>query len=337
MLVVFQYSDTDCSDGSFGYASVPPPGRVRFPSAPEKFLIGATCSGSAHPATARQARDHFSPAPGMNSYNLHLKPGGAGTPMRPDRRCRHTPAPGARLTMSPPLIQATAVERRYRDGDVVALRGVSFTIERGEFVSVMGPSGSGKSTLLHILGGLESPTAGEVRYLGENLEEMKSLARFRARAVGFVFQSFCLLPTLTALENVQVPMLEMPWPRRERRSRAEALLETVGLGHRLHHLPSKLSGGERQRVAIARSLANGPGVLLADEPTGNLDSASARSILELVQQVHLERQMTVIVVTHDPGVASVANRVLRMMDGRIVEDGSPAWRELGPMAGVARS
>jgi ABC-type lipoprotein export system ATPase subunit len=221
--------------------------------------------------------------------------------------------------MSSPLIQAIAVERRFDDGDVVALRGVSFAIEEGEFVSIMGPSGSGKSTLLHILGGLETPTSGELRYRGEDLRRVGDLARFRACTVGFVFQSFCLLPTLTALENVQVPMLEMPWSRRERRSKAEALLRSVGLDHRAHHVPAKLSGGERQRVAIARSLANGPQVLLADEPTGNLDSDSARAILELVQAIHRERKMTVVVVTHDAGVAGAADRVLRMLDGRVVE------------------
>ena len=229
--------------------------------------------------------------------------------------------------MNRPLIEAIGIERRFADGGVTALRGVSLSVAEGEFVSVMGPSGSGKSTLLHILGGLEAPDAGTLRFRGEDLGKVGDLSAFRARAVGFVFQSSCLLPTLTALENVHVPMLEMPWSRRERRDRAERLIEAVGLGGRRDHLPSRLSGGERQRVAIARSLANEPGLLLADEPTGNLDSGSARAILDLVRQVHRERGLAVVMVTHDAGVAAVADRTLHMVDGRIAGEapaGEPA-------------
>ncbi|MBE3071943.1 MAG: ABC transporter ATP-binding protein, partial [Acidobacteria bacterium] len=166
----------------------------------------------------------------------------------------------------------------------------------------------------------DTPSAGDVWFLGQNLRTMRDLAAFRARKIGFVFQAFHLLPTLTAVENVQVPMFEMGWPRRERRRRAAELLESVGLGHRLHHRPSTLSGGERQRVAIARSLANGPAVLLADEPTGNLDSASAGVVIDLLRAIHRDRRMTIIVVTHDPNVAAAAERTVQMRDGQIVED-----------------
>jgi putative ABC transport system ATP-binding protein len=222
--------------------------------------------------------------------------------------------------MAESLIEARGIERVFDDGAVAALRGVSFTIESGEFVAVEGPSGSGKSTLLHIIGALDEPTAGEVRFRGRNLRSMLDLAAFRARTIGFVFQAFHLLPTLTAVENVQVPMLEMSWPRAERRRRAAALLELVGLSHRMDHHPAKLSGGERQRVAIARSLANEPAVLLADEPTGNLDSASASMVADLLRSIHRERGVTVILVTHDAIVASIGQRTLRLVDGRIADD-----------------
>ena len=218
------------------------------------------------------------------------------------------------------LIEVRRVERLFDGGAVAALRGVSFTVAAGEFVSVMGPSGSGKSTLLHLVGALDAPSAGEVLFRGQDLRTLHDLAAFRARQIGFVFQAFHLLPTLTAIENVQVPMFEMGWSRRERRRRAAELLESVGLGHRLNHLPSTLSGGERQRVAIARSLANGPIVLLADEPTGNLDSESAGVVIDLLRSIHRDRGMTVLVVTHDPIVAATAERTLQMRDGRIVDD-----------------
>jgi ABC-type lipoprotein export system ATPase subunit len=226
----------------------------------------------------------------------------------------------AAARMPETLIEVRGVERVFDGGAVAALRGVSFAVTAGEFVSVMGPSGSGKSTLLHLIGALDAPSAGDVWFLGQNLRTMRDLASFRARKIGFVFQSFHLLPTLTAIENVQVPMFEMGWPRRDRRRRAAELLESVGLGHRLNHRPSTLSGGERQRVAIARSLANGPAVLLADEPTGNLDSASASVIIDVLRAIHRERRMTIIVVTHDPIVAAAAERTIVMRDGQIVED-----------------
>jgi len=219
-----------------------------------------------------------------------------------------------------PLLEVRDLHRSFDEGRIQALRGVNFQIRQGEAVAIVGPSGSGKSTLLQLIGALDEPTAGDILFRGQSVRQLGDLARFRARMIGFIFQSFHLLPTLTALENVQVPMLEMPWPVAERRQRAADLLRAVGLGNRLDHLPPKLSGGERQRVAIARSLANEPQLLLADEPTGNLDSVSAGRIMELLRQIYRERGMTLIVVTHDPHVAGIAHRTLRMLDGRIAED-----------------
>jgi putative ABC transport system ATP-binding protein len=219
-----------------------------------------------------------------------------------------------------PLFAVCGLYRSFDDGAVEALRGVDFAIAEGEFTTIQGPSGCGKSTLLHILGTLDEPTGGDVRFRGKPFRQIRDRARFRASTIGFVFQSFHLLPTLSALENVEIPMLEMPWPRKVRRERAVELLAAVGLSDRMGHLPSKLSGGERQRVAIARSLSNEPAVLLADEPTGNLDSASSVRIMELLTKIHRERAMALVVVTHDPEVARHAGRIVRMLDGRIVED-----------------
>jgi putative ABC transport system ATP-binding protein len=220
--------------------------------------------------------------------------------------------------MDPLLIEARDLRRSYDHGAVHALRGVDFSVARGEFVSIMGPSGSGKTTLLHILGALDTEFAGDITIDGVNLRHVEDPELFRARVIGFVFQSFHLLPTLTALENVQIPMFEMPWPAGERRKRAAALLTSLGLAERMDHVPSQLSGGERQRVAIARSLANEPKLLLADEPTGNLDSTSAGKILEVLHTIHERDKMTIIIVTHDPNVAAHAQRTLQMFDGHIV-------------------
>jgi len=229
------------------------------------------------------------------------------------------PAAG-RDAAGPPLVEARALTRTFDEGRVQALRGADFSLREGDFVAVIGPSGSGKSTLLQLLGALDRPTSGDVLFGGRSLGADRDLSAFRARTIGFIFQSFHLLPTLTAVENVQIPMFEMPWPAAERRRRAASLLEAVGLGDRLDHLPPKLSGGERQRVAIARSLANEPQLLLADEPTGNLDSDSAARILDLIEQIHARHGMTMVVVTHDPRVAGRAHRVLEMLDGRILSD-----------------
>ena len=228
------------------------------------------------------------------------------------------------MTAPPPLVDARHLTRTFDNGAVTALGGVSFAVAEGDFVSIMGPSGCGKSSLLNLIGALDTPTSGEICFAGQDLRDVRDLSRFRAQSIGFVFQSFHLLPTLTALENVQVPMLETTLGRAARRARAVDLLQAVGLGHRMHHLPTKLSGGERQRVAIARSLANNPKLLLADEPTGNLDSASARVVLDLLTQIHQTRGMTIITVTHDSSVAGAADRIIRMLDGHIVADSAHA-------------
>ncbi len=215
-------------------------------------------------------------------------------------------------------MQVRGVTRLFDEGRVEALRGVDLDIAEGETLAVIGPSGCGKSTLLQMLGALDQPTAGEVRFAGRSLSGMRDLAGFRAREIGFIFQSFHLIPTLTALENVQVPMLECGGTRASRRKRGEELLASVGLTERLNHLPSKLSGGERQRVAVARSLANRPRLLLADEPTGNLDTTNATRIIDLLLEVHREFGTALVVVTHDPGVAVRVGRAVRMKDGRVI-------------------
>ena len=223
-------------------------------------------------------------------------------------------------TSSAPLLEVENVHRDFDDGHVLALRGVTFSINEGESVAIVGSSGSGKSTLLALLGTLDSADKGVIRFRGEDITKLADPAKFRAQNIGFVFQAFHLLPTLTALENVQVPMFELNMHVRERQRKARELLEVVGMGHRLDHLPAKLSGGERQRVAIARSLANDPGILLADEPTGNLDSKNSQQILDLLGRLHQEKGMTLILVTHDMHVARAAERIITMRDGQILSD-----------------
>jgi putative ABC transport system ATP-binding protein len=215
------------------------------------------------------------------------------------------------------VFDAAGLRKEFDEGRVQALRGVDFQIAAGEFVAMTGPSGCGKTTLLQMLGALDRPSAGTLRYREKSIPDLRDPAAYRAREVGFIFQSFHLLPTFTALENVEIPMFEGGLRAPERRQRARALLQSVGLGHRLGHFPAKLSGGERQRVAIARSLANDPSVLLADEPTGNLDSENAGAILDLLTRLHRERGTTLILVTHDPGIARSATRTIAMKDGRI--------------------
>lgn len=227
-------------------------------------------------------------------------------------------------TAAVPVFEAAGLQKEYDDGQVQALRGADFKIADGEFVAIIGPSGSGKTTLLQMLGTLDQPSAGTLKYRDQSLIDLSDQAAYRAHEIGFVFQSFHLLPTFTAIENVQIPMFENHKSSRERQTRALELLKSVGLEQRVHHYPSKLSGGERQRVAIARSLANSPSVLLADEPTGNLDSKSAGHVLDLLSSLHRDRRMTLILITHDMRVAARASRALQMMDGRIVFDGDPA-------------
>ncbi len=220
------------------------------------------------------------------------------------------------------LIETSHLTKIYGSGEtaVRALDDVSVTVQPGEFVAIMGPSGCGKSTLLNLLGALDLPTAGEVRIAGENLARLKDIDRFRARTVGFIFQLHNLIPTLTAAENVEVPMYGQGSDGRERKQRAAHLLHLVGLGERLQATPGQLSGGQRQRVAVARALANSPAILLADEPTGSLDSQSGEEILALLDELNREQGVTIVVVTHDRRVAQSTRRILRMRDGRIVDD-----------------
>ena len=221
---------------------------------------------------------------------------------------------------NPCLAEAIAVTRSYENGRVKALRGVNLQIEKGDFVAITGASGSGKTTLLQMLGGLDTPDSGEIRFRGQTLSAMGDLSSFRAQQVGFVFQSFHLLATLSACENVQVPMVESPLSRKDREQRAIQLLEQVGLGERVQHRPSELSGGERQRVAIARSLANDPDLLLADEPTGNLDRESTTMVMELLSRIHRANGTTLVLVTHDPSTADYARRRIVMSDGMVESD-----------------
>ncbi len=218
------------------------------------------------------------------------------------------------------LIRCERLQRLYPDGKVAALVEVDLSIERGEYIAVMGPSGSGKSTLLNLIGGLDRPTAGEIYFDGEPLSAPGRLDELRIHKVGFVFQAFHLLPTLNTCENVQIPMFETSLSAAARKQRATALLEEVGMSHRLGHLPTQLSGGERQRVAIARALANEPIVLLADEPTGNLDTVTGTEILKLFARMHQERHMTILLVTHGLEIAEQAQRLIRLRDGRVIED-----------------
>jgi putative ABC transport system ATP-binding protein len=205
--------------------------------------------------------------------------------------------------------------------EVQALAGVSLSIDRGEYVAIIGPSGSGKSTLMNILGGLDRPSSGIYRFEGEDVAGFSDdeLADFRRRRIGFIFQSFQLLPRLTALQNVELPMIYGGVPAAERRERAAQLLDRVGLGARKGHRPTQLSGGQQQRVAIARALANKPDLLLADEPTGALDTATGNAVLELFEQLNAEG-LTLVIVTHDPEVAEQAHRRVAFRDGLIVAD-----------------
>ncbi|MBI4790083.1 MAG: ABC transporter ATP-binding protein [Chloroflexi bacterium] len=217
------------------------------------------------------------------------------------------------------VVETIGLTKTY-EGDVHALDGVNLTICAGEFVAVMGPSGSGKSTLLNLLGALDRPTSGICRVAGEDLAKVKDLDRFRSKTVGFVFQLHNLIPTLTALENVEIPLQEEKMSDAARRARAKHLLEVVNLGDRMNFVPAQLSGGQRQRVAIARSLANKPSLILADEPTGNLDSKSTDEIMNLLRTLNREQGTTFVVVTHNPAVARAADRIVTVRDGRILRD-----------------
>lgn len=229
------------------------------------------------------------------------------------------------------IVEARELTRIYGDGEQIhALDRVNLHIAPGELVAIMGPSGSGKSTLLNVIGALDRPSSGQVLINGQDLASIRDKDKFRATTVGFVFQLHNLLPTLNAIENVEVPMMGFQ-PPRARRKRAKELLELVGLGHRMNHLPSQLSGGQRQRVAVARALANYPPLILADEPTGNLDTAAGNELMKLLREINQTQGTTLIVVTHDLGVARQTRRVIVMADGKIAREdriGSPIEEDL---------
>jgi ABC-type lipoprotein export system ATPase subunit len=243
-----------------------------------------------------------------------------------DRRQTTDHGEALRASLKRPAAPVAVVETRnlvkiYGDGAAVrALDDVSFCVSAGEFVAIVGPSGSGKSTLLHLLGALDRPSSGDVIINGTPLRKVRDLDRFRSQTIGFVFQMHNLIPTLTAVENVEVPMHEARIGGRKRRERAKELLDLVGLARRGHHLPNTLSGGERQRVAVARALANRPAILLADEPTGNLDSRTTTEVMDLLAELNKSQGMTLVVVTHNPQVAGVARRVITLRDGQVQSD-----------------
>jgi putative ABC transport system ATP-binding protein len=241
------------------------------------------------------------------------------------------------------MIEVTGLTKAYRMGDVIvqALAGVDLHIAAGELVAIMGPSGSGKSTLMNMLGCLDTPDAGSYRLAGEEVSHLSDdqLAAVRNRQIGFVFQTFNLLPRLTALQNVELPLIYAGVPAAERRRRALAALAAVGLAERVHHKPKELSGGQQQRVAIARALVTEPSIILADEPTGNLDSRTSAEIMALLQRLNRERGLTIVLVTHEPDIAAYTRRIIRMRDGRIERDepapapvmaGQPALPEGAP-------
>ncbi|HEY1902532.1 MAG TPA: ABC transporter ATP-binding protein [Terracidiphilus sp.] len=219
--------------------------------------------------------------------------------------------------MTSPQLEVRNLTKSYDEGRIEALRGVSLTINAGEYIAISGASGSGKSTLLQLLGGLDVPTSGEVLFENASLGTAVNLDEYRAHRIGFIFQAFYLLPTLRAIENVQVPMLGVSGNASNRADRAEVLLREMGLEHRLTQYPNELSAGERQRVAIARALANNPSILLADEPTGNLDSVNSARIMEMLTGIQQKRGMTLIIVTHENDIAHAAPRHIRIRDGRI--------------------
>lgn len=227
-------------------------------------------------------------------------------------------------TPSELAVRAVDVVKHYEGGLVQALRGVTLEVARGEAIAITGPSGSGKTTLLHLLGALDLPTGGAVEILGQDLRTVRDLDRLRSETLGFVFQLHNLVPNLTLRENVMLPAYPRPLSRKERRARAGELLEKVGLGHRVDFLPVKCSGGERQRAAIARALMNSPRILLADEPTGSVDSVTGGQILDMFRGLAKDGGVTTITITHDEKVAARADRVVRMVDGLLADLGAPA-------------
>jgi len=221
------------------------------------------------------------------------------------------------------ILKLESVCKTYKEGatGVTAICGVNFTVHKGELTSILGPSGSGKSTLLHLMGLLDSPTSGKIYIDGIDTTKISSdgQARIRGRKIGFIFQAFNLVPSLTALENVELPLTICDVPQTQRTEKAAGILRKLGLGERLDHLPSQLSGGERQRVAIARALINDPEIILADEPTGNLDSRNGEGVLQILEGLHREGK-TIIIVTHDESVVGITEKVVRIKDGKVVKN-----------------
>jgi len=215
------------------------------------------------------------------------------------------------------IINIKDLKKKYDDGQTAALDGVDLEIRKGEFVSLMGPSGSGKTTLLNMIGALDSAEEGSIIVAGHNLMEKKDFSSFRSKEIGFIFQFHNLIPNLTVSENVQIPMLETDIQDEEMAKRANKLLESLNLGNKVDQVPTKLSGGERQRVAIARALVNHPSIILADEPTGSLDSTTGDIILNILREIHQKENVTLLLVTHEPYVADMADRKISLMDGKI--------------------
>jgi predicted ABC-type transport system involved in lysophospholipase L1 biosynthesis ATPase subunit len=221
---------------------------------------------------------------------------------------------------APPLVRLERVSRAFDDGAIVALRSIDLAIQAGDCVAILGPSGSGKSSIVNLLSGIDRPTSGRILWNGTPVESRRAWSRLRRSGIGIVFQEFNLIPTLSAAENVEMALMGRGVAADAQRARAAAALERVGLAHRTRHLPHALSGGERQRVAIARSVVNAPSLLLADEPTGNLDSANAAAVIELLFNLQRDTGMTLVLVTHDESLAARCTRCVRVRDGEIAED-----------------
>ena len=218
------------------------------------------------------------------------------------------------------VIEIKDLKKSYEDGQIMALNGIDLQIKEGEFVSIIGPSGSGKSTLLNMIGALDNPDEGSISVAGTDLTRDEDLSKFRSDEIGFVFQLHNLIPNLTVFENVQIPLIETPLSDEQMEKRALELLKSVNLENKINQRPTKLSGGERQRVAIARALVNHPSIILADEPTGSLDSKTQNIILDLLKDIHKKENVTLIIVTHSPDVANMADRVITVLDGEIKDE-----------------
>jgi len=233
--------------------------------------------------------------------------------------------------MSEGIIRITGLTRHFKMGEQIvhALDGVDLSVTRGELLTIMGPSGSGKSTLLYLIGGLDRPTSGELWVNQREITQLdeNDLASYRGKEVGFIFQAFHLVPTMTALQNVEFPLVFSGVPTQQRRKQALALLERMGLGDRTGHKPTELSGGQQQRVAIARALANDPAIILADEPTGNLDTQTGREVMALLGQLNREEGRTIVIATHDPAISAYATRTIHLLDGKIVNGAGGTEKE----------